>query len=362
MALRHTLLHLAPTASAVASDAPPSRVDLSSFYHAVGQGTPGPDEDELHGVAMPATVCAAPFTGGFGGTVPLTPAEIEAFKTHGFIVKRGILPLDKVETALDKVWDHLEGAPIPGVPAALQLPPSGVLRTDKASWMDAHRRWLAPDFLDSTPAPGSHASTTWGAAAALRSTEYEAAAGNAQRAPSSRSNSAPNWQVCSLGTAPWLVDLLPDDPSVQAIATQLLGPNLRPTSRVRGVYCVFPSSDSPKPLAPHTDRICQQLNAATYLDDVAPGNAAFTVWPGSHAIVSKGHLDQANWHPTSAFRPLLRQVRSTIRPVELPATKGDVIFWHGRLVHTVGRHSGDTVRIACFCDFQVRISSRDCSR
>ena len=28
----------------------------------------------------------------------------------------------------------------------------------------------------------------------------------------------------------------------------------------------------------------------------------------------------------------------TIRPIEIPAEKGDVIFWHGRLVHTVGRH------------------------
>ena len=91
----------------------------------------------------------------------------------------------------------------------------------------------------------------------------QAAEGNAQRAPSSRSNIAPNWQVCSLGTAPWLLDLLPDDSGVRGVAKQLLGPGLRPSTRVRGVYCVFPSSAPPKPLAPHTDRICQQLNAAT---------------------------------------------------------------------------------------------------
>ena len=39
--------------------------------------------------------------------------------------------------------------------------------------MDAHLRWPAPDLLDSAPAPGSHASTTWGVATALRGTEYE---------------------------------------------------------------------------------------------------------------------------------------------------------------------------------------------
>ena len=49
---------------------------------------------------------------------------------------------------------------------------------------------------------------------------------------------------------------------------------------LRGVYSIFPSSDPPKPLGPHTDRIAQQLNCATYLMDVPPGGAPFTVWPG----------------------------------------------------------------------------------
>ena len=113
---------------------------------------------------------------------------------------------------------------------------------------------------------------------------------------------------------------------------------------LRGVYSIFPSSDPPKPLGPHTDRIAQQLNCATYLMDVPPGGAPFTVWPGvittalvltmllslgcvftrvplclqSHLVISRGgHRGQANWYPTEQFRPLLEEVRRTIEPVEL---------------------------------------------
>ena len=129
------------------------------------------------------------------------------------------------------MWDVLEGGPIEGVPEALQMPPSGVSRSDRGSWMNAHTRWPAPDLLGSTPGPGSHASTTWATADALKGTAYEAADGNAQRAPSSRSNLAPNWQICALGTAPWLLDLLPRDTAVRSVAAQLLGPDLRETSR-----------------------------------------------------------------------------------------------------------------------------------
>jgi hypothetical protein len=322
--LRRTLLHMAPAGSPAG---------LSGFYHAEGQNTPAPpgtppDEPELHGGALEG-VGATPYSGGFSAEATLTPEEVESFKANGFLVKRGILAQRKVEAVLDRVWDVLEGAPIAGVPEALQLPPSGVSRADRASWMDAHMRWPAPDFLGTAPESGSHASTTWAAAAALRGTAYEAAEGNAQRAPSARSSIAPSWQICALGTEPCLLDLLPRDVAVRGVATQLLGPDLRSTPRVRGVYAVFPSTAPAKPLGPHTDRIAQQLNCATYLDDVPPGGAPFTVWPGSHLIMSQGHRDQANWFPTQKFRPLLEQVRRTIAPLELVGDKGDVIFWHG---------------------------------
>ena len=98
---------------------------------------------------------------------------------------------------------------------------------------------------DLTSVGGSHASTTWEVADSLRGTPYEAPGGNGQRAPSSRTNHSPSWQICGLGDAPWLIDLVPDDERVQAVARQLLGGALRKTQRVRGIYSIFPSRYAP---------------------------------------------------------------------------------------------------------------------
>ena len=62
-----------------------------------------------------------------------------------------------------------------------------------------------------------------------------------------------------------MLDLVPNDPNVRAIATAMLGP-LRDSLRTRGVYAIFPSREkqqrelSGKLLGPHNDNICQQLN------------------------------------------------------------------------------------------------------
>lgn len=353
--LQRTVQHLVgPRTEAVGApgrlDAPP---DLSKFYRANGQHTPGPeDEPEPHGAPMDASISAAPHVFGFDAGLILSLEEIQSFKTNGFLVKRGFLPHPKVSAAQEAVWDILEGAPLDEVPDTLQLPPTGVSRADRATWMDAHTRWPAPDLLGQAIATNQpHASTTWRSAVSLTGTPYESPDGNAQRAPSARSSSSPSWQICALGSQAWMLDLLPQDKGVRHVATQLLG-RLRRSHRARGIYAVFPTSTPPHPLAPHTDRVCQQLNVATYLEDVPPGGGGFTVWPGSHLILSKGHTSQSNWSPNLEFRPLLNLVKCTIQPVELCGKPGDVIFWHGRLAHSVGRHSGDEVRIAAFADFQ----------
>ena len=41
------------------------------------------------------------------GARMLTSDEIETFATEGYVVKRGVVPLDKVEAAVDVVWEHL---------------------------------------------------------------------------------------------------------------------------------------------------------------------------------------------------------------------------------------------------------------
>ena len=191
-----TATTMQPSGSACPSSEPAGgRRDLVGYYKADGMKIPtGPP----HG--GPSAIPAALFDGdaaGFGPDPVLTAEEVEFFMEHGFLVKRGLIPAAKVQRALDRVWDYLEGAPLPGVKEELQLPPSGVRRQDRSSWMDAHTRWPAPDLLQGTVqrGHGSHGSTTWGRAAKLVGTPFEAAEGNAQRAPSSRSRESASWQV-----------------------------------------------------------------------------------------------------------------------------------------------------------------------
>ena len=137
----------------------------------------------------------------------------------------------------------------------------------------------------------------------------------------------------------------------------LLG-ELRPSSRTRGVYALFPTTSADdeesrivRALGPHTDQVCQQLNACAYLDDVPPRGGGFTVYPGSHRIMHRAHRLAANWSPLPTFRDAMRQVVAEIEPFELAGRKGDVIFWHGRTVHSAGAHLSRDIRWALFADF-----------
>ena len=63
------------------------------------------------------------------------------------------------------------------------------------------------------------------------------------------------------------------------------------------------------------------------------------------------HHYEANWSPNDSFPDRMRQVIETITPVEFVGNKGDVVFWHGRCVHSAGIHAGDSIRWAVFADF-----------
>jgi hypothetical protein len=161
----------------------------------------------------------------------LTVEDIASFKQNGLLVKKGLLDPAKVEFARNQVWDAIEGKMpwVPGCPEQhMHLASPGVTRDDEASWMGANCNH--PDH------------------------------GGGLR---------------SLGHLPWMLDLVPNDPDVRAIAEQMLGP-LRPSLRTRGVYSIFPSEErQSKPLSgaslgPHNDNVCQTLNVMCYLEDCGP--------------------------------------------------------------------------------------------
>ena len=259
--------------------------------------------------------------------VGLSSAEVDFFVEHGFLVKKRLLSANAVDAAMERIWAHL----LDRAPIALE-PDWRLRRDDPATWLNP--RW-AP--MPPTPKAGPHEGrqriAIHGATIKLH----------------------------DLGAADYIVDLVPNNPRVRRLAEALLG-DLRPSFRTRGVYAVFPQRESApdglseeervvRALGPHTDRVCQQLNVCAYLGDVPPRGGGFTLYPGSHRILFRAHQFAANWSPRADFRSAMHRVLRDIQPLEVPGEKGDVIFWHGRTVHSAGAHFGRNIRWAVFADF-----------
>ena len=259
--------------------------------------------------------------------VTVSQAEIDFFKETGFLFKRNLIERSAVADTLDQAWQSLFE----------MVPPA-----DRETWelkRDDPSSWRAPQWSTLPPADTSG--------------PFE---GRQRTAVHGRTV-----KMHEIGNQQYLLDLVPNNPRIRAIARRLLADNLKASERTRGVYALFPSarlsSDemeqrlSGASLGPHTDRVCQQLNVCVYLDDVPPRSGGFTVYPGSHRIMFQAHRYEANWSPTDSFNDAMREVVNTITPVEFAGEQGDVVFWHGRTVHSAGVHIGDSIRWAVFADF-----------
>ena len=260
-------------------------------------------------------------------TVPgetVSVAELDFFREYGFLVKKALLDPDKLEPALDRIWTHLL-TEVPVKPGSAWT----LSREDKQTWKDPEWAEMPPHPVDG-PFQGRHPIEHMRRVVKLH----------------------------DLGSENYILELLPNDPRVREVAETILSRDLRVSTRVRGVYIVFPSESAAKELddnvrflGPHTDQVCQQLNACGYLEDVNPRNGGFTVYPGSHKRMFRAHRYEANWSPLSSFRDTLKDVAETIEPYEIVAEQGSVVFWHGRTVHSVGIHLGADIRWALFADF-----------
>ncbi len=259
---------------------------------------------------------------------PLSAREIDFFVANGFLVKRGMLRREDLGPAMKRVWAYLAD----NVPMADGFDPP--TQADPASWRDPG--WAKMPAADTVGF-------------------YEGRQRNV--------HARDTVKLHDLGSADFVVDLVPNNPKVREVAKLLLGDDLRPSTRTRGVYALFPTTVPPgadgqarrraTALGPHTDRVCQQLNVCAYLDDVPPRNGGFTLYPGSHKTMFRAHRCAANWSPLPSFRDAVRSVVRDIVPLELPGAAGDVIFWHGRTVHSAGIHTGERIRWAVFGDFTL---------
>ena len=261
--------------------------------------------------------------------VPASDAEIEFFKANGFLFKRGML--EKVEAcdAMSRIWRSLHQA------LSLRSGMNWTLSSDDPnSWRNP--QWAEmPKADDSGFFEGRQRTAVHGRTVKLH----------------------------EIGNEDYLLKLLPHNPKVRAVAKALLGEPLKPIERTRGVYAIFPTSEltdeerqaeiTGDRLGPHTDRVCQQLNVCAYLEDVPPRSGGFTVYPGSHKILFKAHQYESNWSPTEHYNEAISEVVNNTTPVEFVGEQGDVVYWHGRMVHSSGIHVGSTIRWAVFADFML---------
>ena len=256
----------------------------------------------------------------------LSSQEIDFFLENGYLVKQALVDPEQAKHILNFAWDYL----IRSVP--IDSTSSRKLKAEDPS------TWITPQWIPSGPP--------------AKSGFYE---GRQRIAYGGRSV-----KIHDIGDQKMLLDLLPNNPVVRGIAQKILGVNLRASERTRGIYAIFPgprvSHDSKidgSMLGPHTDRVCQQLNVCTYLDTVPPRGGGFTLYPGSHKIMYYAHENDSNWTPIQEFRAKIERVVNDITPIEIPGEPGDVIFWHGRTVHSIGIHVRENVRWAVFGDYML---------
>lgn len=250
----------------------------------------------------------------------LEPTDIEFFKQHGYLIKRGLLAdqTSAFRKAQEHFWVHVPG--------------HGLRPDDPATWVNN---------------PASH----W-------QPEDHARVGTLL---------GTNWKMRSrgddgIGTETFLVDQLANHPRMMNLASAFLSARIRPVRRVRGIYGVLPLPDTSQDrMYPHGDYMASQLSAMVLLCDLGPRCGGFTVWPGSHRRMHMS-WDRVSGSTITGDRvesyPRERdQLLRDTRPVEFTGSAGDVIWWHPRLIHSAGvNYSSETdepiVRILTPIDYQ----------
>src|SRR5262249_35662669 len=145
------------------------------------------------------------------------------------------------------------------------------------------------------------------------------------------------------------------DPAVFSIAEQLLGPGrVAVPTRIRGLYPIFHVRRvfRIRPTG-HIDRHVYQLGVIAYLDKVGEGEGAFTVWPGSHRLFHGDFTTHAGIEPRPSLASHLARFKARKRRgLEITGDRGDVVFYHHRLLHAAGRNRGRRVRQAALAEFR----------
>ena len=163
------------------------------------------------------------------------------------------------------------------------------------------------------------------------------------------------WNYRQPGGEPWMIELLPKNPSVWHMAEQLLGKGtLREPDRVRGIYCTLPYGDVPKKSSGcHVDGHPFHLGVVGYIDDVLPEGGGFMVWPKSHLKFYYDFHSQYRTEPTDQYEKD-RTFFSQKTGVDCYGCAGDIVFWHHRIGHAAGHNYSCQIRQAVLYDFRKK--------
>jgi hypothetical protein len=295
--LRRVLGHLAPPAAAAAAAADDDTARRRNPSCC----------DEWSGCVPPRAITPADYPTAGEHTDSLTPDEAAHFREHGWLIKRGLIPQDKLLPFVDQVWDAVADA--------------GVDRADPATWID-------PAAGDAWPTSvGYHGSNL---------TYF---------APDSRF-----WHG-TMGADPAFLAATSHHPSMMRVVESMLGGPIRMPNRNRGLYAVFPRSNPQLSLSGHVDSQSEELLATTLLGTVGDDDGPFTIWPGTHPSMWQASAEQVNWVPNESFEQRSRRCMASVQPLLFTGHIGDTMFWHSRLLHCSGVNRGTRLRLATIMDF-----------
>lgn len=268
----------------------------------------------------------------------LSPAEIEQFRTQGFVIKRGLIPRSTFEPFIDLWWRQ------PPVRRA------GLTR-DQRGWTAPGRHWpkenrwgLADNWMGNGAWP-SRDDERPGASVGERVGRLP------YKLTRDRSNDV--WRWHGIGHDPGFVEATSAHPRMLYMLETLLGGPVKRPRRNRGIYAVFPldPEGSASQLGPHMDQSMTEMSAVTYLEDVPPNSGGFTIYPTSPQLLYPTSAQALNWVATERSRAVMDHIKSEVQPFEFTGQAGDTIFCHGWVVHSAGIHETDRIRLAAIQDF-----------
>jgi hypothetical protein len=93
------------------------------------------------------------------------------------------------------------------------------------------------------------------------------------------------------------------------------------------------------------------VGTAVYFDTVQPGGGGFTVWPGSHLVLSE-YFEDHTYEEYVSEQDVLSEL-DLGAPFEISGQAGDLVLWHHNLVHAAGPNVSDRIRMASIGRFLI---------